>query len=104
MLGTYFDYKASNVTFHKMKIQAQLGMTTKEEVIEEMRKQLVIAMKYGKLLVIDVGALTPDFVNEWTSDDTTFNSHIVFDFEKIRDRDTHMKMVRKEENTDIFGD
>ena len=90
MLGSYFAYKAFTVEIHRLSISLQLGMTTKEDILEQLRKALVGAMKNGNLLVIDVGKLVPDFFNDFTGANDIFNPHIVFDFEKFRERDVHM--------------
>ena len=104
MLGSYFSYKSFNVELHRLSIGLRLQQFTKDHVLEELRKAAVAAMKNGNLLVIDVGNLTPDFINDFTGADSDFNSHLVFDWDAIRDRNNHIKMVREEENMDIFGD
>jgi len=48
--------------------------TTKEKVIELMRRKLVGAARVGKKLIINIDKHVVDFTNEWTSSTKIFDS------------------------------
>ena len=69
--------------FHKESLAVELGRKTKEEALEELRKGLVFAMRYGTAFVIDVGRIVPDFKVQWT-DDEVFPIEQICDFDEWR--------------------
>ena len=57
---------------------------------------MVMAMRYGSTFTVDLYLSTPDWKTTFTNKEI-FDSELVFDFEKFRERDNYMKFVKKEE-------
>ena len=80
--ASYFNYKGRLFELYKELIQARaMGTKTLEEVGEELRKQMVSAMRGGQTFVIDCGKLKVNFGEElggvpWAD---------IFKFEKFRE-------------------
>lgn len=67
-----------------------------------MRKKLVYAMRTGDTFVIDFDNSTPEFKQEWTSpDEPMFPLEEICDFDKWREDNFYMKVVREDENFDL---
>ena len=64
---------------------------------------MVAAMRTGKLLVLYIGSIQIDFVNEFSSDETTFPTSLIFDRDVWKDHETYMKTLRQGENTNDMG-
>ena len=75
---SFFAYQATLVDLHVLIKKVDDEVITKEEALEECRKQMVAAMRTGKLLVLNVGTYTPDFINDYTSDEANFPAAVVF--------------------------
>ena len=88
--------------FHKESLAVELGRKTKEEALEELRKGLVFAMRYGTAFVIDVGRIVPDFKVQW-KDEEVFPIEQICDFDEWRKRKNYMKIVKPDENHDVAG-
>lgn len=77
------------------------GKTTKENVIELLRRKLVGAARCGKKLVINIDKHVIDFKEEWTSTTKIFNADRTFDRALWKDsKEYHMQIVGKDENYD----
>ena len=62
--ATFINYQ-NGITlkeFHKDILKVQMGAQTETDAHESVRAQLVASMKYGKLLLIDVGEVTPNML------------------------------------------
>ena len=96
--ATFINYQ-NGITmkeFHKDILKIQMGAQTEDEAQETLRAQLVMSMRHGKFLLIDVGAVTPNLLFKdspiwpaqqiwnWTSwDDDKNNSAILKDGEDV---------------------
>jgi len=68
--------------------------TTKENVIELMRRKLVGSARCGKKLIINIDKHVVDFVNEWTSTTKIFDSSRIMDRSTWKDTTAyHMQIV-----------
>ena len=76
---------------------------TKEETIDFLRRKVVSSMMWGKTLVLWSDKMQPDWVNEWNGSPSDFPIETICDFKQWRDRDTYMKIVRKDENMSHTG-
>lgn len=75
--------------------------TTKDKIIELMRRKTVSAARCGKKLVINIDKHVVDFNEEWTSTTKIFDSSRVFDRPTWKESSTyHMQIVSKDENYD----
>ena len=101
--GTFFNYAGSVYEFNKEMLKVQMDKITKEQAIEEFRKQLVNCALFGKTLVVSVDILRPDFVTEWVGDAETLPATL-FNFKEWRKEENHMQIVRKDENRSMMGD
>ena len=81
----YFQYKATLKDFHSEVMNVKLGMKTKEEALEVLRRGIVYSMKIGDNFVINTGKLLIDWENEW-SDPNQFPVDI-FSREDWRERE-----------------
>ena len=45
---------------------------TKEEAIEKIRKQMIASMKHGKLFVLYIGKIKPDFHTDFCGGENDF--------------------------------
>ncbi len=71
-------------------------------MMNDLRKAIVGSMKHGKIQVINIDKLAPNFLVDWTQqDEKDFNSNFIFNFARFDQE--YMKIVREEENQDIFG-
>ena len=92
--ASYFNYKGRLFELHKELIQARAMQTkTLEEVCEDLRKQIVAAMRAGQTLVIDCGKLRVNFGEDlamipWAD---------IFNFERFREQEEHCKIVKPDE-------
>ena len=65
---------------------------------------MVHSMRTGKLFVINLSSMKPNFKEDYNGKDDLFPSNKVFDIKAWKDEATHMKIVRDEENVNIMGD
>ena len=72
------------------------GVKTKEEVLEKLRKTLIISYRRGNNLMIDIAKTSPDFVEAF-SDSERFNPNLVFNYAEWHKPSNHMPFVREEE-------
>ena len=64
---------------------------------------MVASMKSGNPFVINIDALMPDFINEYTSEDeTVFPSETVFDFKEWRKDENYTKVIGNDEYGNAF--
>ena len=64
--------------------------TTKDHVIELLRRKLVGSARCGKKLIINIDKHVVDFNEEWTSTTKIFDSSRVFDRNCWKDSKYHM--------------
>jgi len=70
------------------------GKTTKENVIELLRRKLVGAARCGKKLIINIDKHVIDFKEEWTSTTKIFSAERAFDRQLWKDStEYHMQIV-----------
>ena len=99
----FFAYKGIVSHFAKEIIRAKIGgEEDKTPVLEECRKQLILAMKNGDRLLIDFDNLCPDLTTDWTDEDT-FKSELIFNRTEWLQPDNYLKYVRESENSGIAG-
>mmetsp|Transcript_10754 Transcript_10754/g.14455 ORF Transcript_10754/g.14455 Transcript_10754/m.14455 type:complete len:121 (-) Transcript_10754:256-618(-) len=92
--ASYFHYKGRLFELHRELIQVRsMKQKTFEEVAEELRKQVVSAMRNGNTLCIDVGKLKVSFAQELNS----LPWADIFNFQQFREQDEHTKIVRPDE-------
>ena len=72
---TFMTYAGGSAVypFHKEVLAIQLARKTKEDVIEDMRVRIVMAMRSGSTLAIGLDELRPHFGGEYTND--SFPTH-----------------------------
>jgi hypothetical protein len=80
----------------------QLGIKTKEEGLEVLRRGVVHSMRLGDNFVINIDKLQVNFENEWNHPDI-FPIEI-FNQEEWRERERHMRIVKEEENVSLEGE
>ena len=95
-VGTFFRYKGKLHNFRNEPSKVINGTGTAEEALESLRAQMVMAMRYGSAFTVDLYLSTPDWKETFTNREI-FDSELIFDFEKFRERDNYMKFVKKEE-------
>ena len=95
-VGTFFRYKGKLHNFRNEQSKVEHGTTTAEEALENLRAQMVMAMRYGSTFLVDLYLSTPDFKQTFNNKEI-FDADLVFDFVKFRERDNYMKFVKKEE-------
>ena len=72
---TFFTYQnaITHYEFHKEILKTQLSQQSEEQSIENLRSQLVKTMRAGKLLLINVGAASPNLLvnttDNWPASD-----------------------------------
>ena len=98
---TFFRYSAEEMNFLGVDIVRKcMKETTREEIIEGLRRQLVSSMRSGSTMIIDVGKISPDFsdIDQYnTLDETIWPSDTIFDQSEWSIKSNYMKIVRKEE-------
>ncbi len=83
-------------------MNVKLGLKTKEEALEVLRRGMVYSMRIGDNFVINTGKLLVDWENEWT-DQNIFPVDI-FNRDEWRDREKFTKIVTEEENVGLEGE
>ena len=82
-------------------LAVKIGKKTKEEALETLRSSLVYSMRTGDTFVINMDKLNADFKSEWQDDDE-LPMDIICDFDEWREESNYMKIVKEEENKDLF--
>ena len=72
---------------------------TKVEVLDEVRRVLVIAGINGERMCISIGRQAPDFKSAFT-DEKMFPTDKIFDFHKWRDIKNYKSILKETEDTD----
>ena len=101
-VGQFYNYNGHTVDIHKWPILVQMGKSTKDECMEQVRKALVGTMIVGKVIVMNCSRLCPDFENEWTQEGS-FPAVDVLTYSKWMERPTYIKIVKEDENRDLQG-
>ena len=92
--ASFFNYKGRLFEFHKELIQVRaMQSKTWEEACEDLRKQMVAAMRGGQVFVIDCGKLKVNFAQELSS----LPWAQIFDFTQFREQDNHTQIVKPDE-------
>ena len=101
---TFMKYSAQNSIFalDRELIAVALGRKTNEEVADSLRKHVVLNAKFGTNLTISCGNLKPNFLYDLKTD--IYNALEINSFDKFRQYDNYMKIVKDEENTSLTGD
>ena len=79
-----------------------MNLQNPRQACEKIRHSLVYSMRCGDRFVIYVDKLIPDFNNEYNFPPDHWPSYDIFDFQKWRDNDNYMKVVKEDENHDIL--
>ena len=74
---------------------------TREEFIEQIRKQMVQAMRKGKTLVLNLGSELP---NLHTFNSKDFPLCKLLNAKECFDSEVYMKIVKEDEKVDMFGE
>lgn len=98
----FFTYKGHMIEVNKLQLSVALGRITKDEAIEQLRKALVLSMRKGDRLILFVGKNTADFCNDF-NDPENFPTDVIFNFDEWRKEENYKKIVRPEEELDMFG-
>ena len=83
-----------------------LGKTTKEEILEGLRRQLVGCMRSGQTLVVDIAKVSPDFSDPdqyCTKDESIWAADMIFDQKEWCQKSNYIKVVRESENHRLGG-
>lgn len=100
----FFQYRGTLKDFHSEVLNVRLGIKTKEEALEVLRKGIVFSMRLGDNFVINMGKLIDiNFQNEWT-DENTFPVEIFDNDEWRGNRERFLKIVTEEENVGLEGE
>ena len=87
--GTFFNYHGCVYEFNKDMLKAQIGKITKEEALNEFRKNLVNCALFGKTLIVSVDILRPNFITEWIGTAENFPA-TMFNFKEWRKEENYM--------------
>ena len=63
----FYNYHGILIDLHKEMMKVVSGKQTIDATLDILRRGLVGAMKTGKMFVINMDAMMPDFHNEYTS-------------------------------------
>lgn len=89
--------------FHRDVVNVRLGLKTKEDALEELRRGLVNSMRLGANFVINLDKIHDiDFETEWTQDGVFPIK--VFNYDEWRESENFLTVVREEENKGFEGD
>ena len=88
--------------FHKEMLACQIGSKSIQNALELLRAALVYSMRVGDTFVINCEQLNPNFKWDWQSDEEMPFDDIC-DFDKWREEEEYMKIVRGSENRDLLG-
>ena len=101
----FFRYSASLHEIEKESLRAKLAGKSDDEitndVIEVMRKSIVLGAAYGKTVVLDIGGENGKILSEVRED--SWPSYKIWDFKEWRKRENHIEIVKNEEMVDQFG-
>ena len=102
MVPTFFQYKGVLIEWGKEKLGVTIGQKTKEDALENMRKQLIPTMREGTQACIFLDKIPTDFKTEF-NDDKIFNADKVFNYADWRDntKNIWLPYVKEEENMTI---
>ena len=95
-MGTFFRYKGKLFNFSREAEKVEFGTVQVEESLEEMRAELVKAMRYGTTFVIDLWKSCPNFKTQFTNKEI-LDTEIVFNCAEFKKRDNYIKFVKEEE-------
>ena len=98
----YFNYKTTMKEFYKDILGVHMQVHDRRQATENIRHSLVYSMRSGDRLVIYLDKTAPDFKNEYNFPPEQWPSWEIFNFEKWRQNDNYMKVVRPDENHDIL--
>ena len=62
-VATFFRYKGKLFNFSRESDKVEFGTVKLEESLEELRAEMVKALRYGSNFVIDLWKSNPDFTN-----------------------------------------
>ena len=82
--STFFRYKGKLFNMSREADKVEFATVTVEESLEELRAEMVKALRYGTTFVIDLWKSCPDFTS-------TFNHSEIFDTNIIFDRKEFLK-------------
>ena len=104
-MATFFLYKGVLVDLNKEIMKKDRGTRSLGEVCEAFRKELVLAMKTGAVLAINMDHFIPDFKVEYNKPEGSelFDTESIFNFEHLRVRENYKKILKDEEDYDFQG-
>ena len=76
--ATFFRYKSNMVDFHTQMKKVTIGRINVDHSLEALRKMLVLVMREGEPMVINIDAQAPDFIGKFTGSAQLWPSQIVF--------------------------
>ena len=101
----FFRYSASLHEVEKEQLRAKLAGKSEDEitndVVEVMRKSIVLGAAYGKTVVLDIGGGNGKILAD--AKEGSWPSYKIWDFKEWRKRDNHIEIVKPEEMVDQFG-
>jgi hypothetical protein len=71
-----------------------MSLKDHREACEVIRHSLVYSMRCGDRFVIYVDKLAPNFKTEYNFPENLWPSELIFDFDKWREYDNYMKVVK----------
>ena len=101
-VATFFKYKGHLAEIHRELIKVSLGRSTTAEVTEFLRKNLVISMRNGDRLMLDLNELTCDLKDAY-KDPAVFDAEIVFNYAEWAKEENYIRYVKEDENHGIGG-
>ena len=102
----FYNYNAILIDLHKEMMKVMMRKQSIETTLDTLRRGLVGAMKTGKMFVINMEAMMPDFHNEYTSgkNKKLFPTQDIFDPDYWIIDEINTQIVKPEENTSLTGD
>ena len=79
-----------------------MSLKDHREACEVIRHSLVYSMRCGDRFVIYVDKLTPNFKTDYNFPPELWPSELIFDFEKWREYENYMQVVKTDENHDML--
>eukprot|EP00350_Pseudokeronopsis_sp_OXSARD2_P011954 CAMPEP_0170556550 /NCGR_PEP_ID=MMETSP0211-20121228/17405_1 /TAXON_ID=311385 /ORGANISM="Pseudokeronopsis sp., Strain OXSARD2" /LENGTH=133 /DNA_ID=CAMNT_0010866961 /DNA_START=121 /DNA_END=520 /DNA_ORIENTATION=- len=82
-------------------VQVLFDAATEEEIMEELRRDLVVTMKSGDTYVLFLDKMCPDFKGKYCG--KMFPTDKIFNFNEWRKQSQYRSILTKEEDKDICG-
>ena len=88
---------------HKLSIGVSIGKFTRDQAVEQIRKELVYAVRAGETLVLHCGNIAPDFKSELNDPSSGLNLDVVFNVAEFKKEENFKKILHAGEDHDLMG-